>query len=384
MKVKKLSGETFRNLLPFSCEFCEETNVIYGNNAQGKTNLIEAIWLFTGAKSFRGAKDSEMVSFSGGTAKLKMEFISGGIENEAKISINARRSAELNTKKLKSPSGLVGSFCATVFSPVDLGIIKEGPALRRRFLDLAIGQLYPSYVNLLKEYTRALTQRNAILKDMNGVFDFYINYLRRPDFLYLYDAFTLSDNKLNKQLFDYAVQSYSGDIEAVFELLIHLNQGEKFENRKEIAEICGLGSLSIESYIFTLLKELSGSDKGLATVIKNRVKAGVELGEAIGFSSMYNFMSRSLLLFCELKMLVMSGIVYKTVRNLPDTFDEKALSRYQKYIWRLKEIPLSDLLRLRQCMGKKAWRSELDFLNFIYRYYNMKANMTLAQMQSAN
>ena len=169
MKVKKLSGENFRNLLPFSVEFCEETNVIYGNNAQGKTNLIEAIWLFTGAKSFRGAKDSEMVSFSGGTANLKMEFISGGIENEAKISITARRSAELNTKKLKSPSGLVGSFCATVFSPVDLGIIKEGPALRRRFLDLAIGQLYPNYVNLLKEYTRALTQRNAILKDMNGV-----------------------------------------------------------------------------------------------------------------------------------------------------------------------------------------------------------------------
>ena len=222
------------------------------------------------------------------------------------------------------------------------------------------------------------------LKDMTGIFDFYINYLRRPDFLYLYDAFTLSDNKLNKQLFDYAVQSYSGDIEAVFELLIHLNQGEKFESRKEIAELCGLGSLSIESYIFTLLKGLSGSDKGLATVIKNRVKAGVELGEAIGFSSMYNFMSRSLLLFCELKMLIMSGIVYKTVRNLPDTFDEKALSRYQKYIWRLKEIPLSDLLRLRQCMGKKVWRSELDFLNFIYRYYNMKANMTLAQMQSAN
>ena len=169
MKVKKLSGENFRNLLPFSVEFCEETNVIYGNNAQGKTNLIEAIWLFTGAKSFRGAKDSEMVSFSGGTANLKMEFILGGIENEAKISINARRSAELNTKKLKSPSGLVGSFCATVFSPVDLGIIKEGPALRRRFLDLAIGQLYPNYVNLLKEYTRALTQRNAVLKDMNGV-----------------------------------------------------------------------------------------------------------------------------------------------------------------------------------------------------------------------
>lgn len=168
MEVKKLSGENFRNLLPFSIEFCSNTNIIYGNNAQGKTNLIEAIWLFTGAKSFRGAKDSEMVAFSSQNALLKMNFLSGGVEKEAKITINNRRHAELDTKKLKSASGLVGNFCATVFSPTDLGIIKEGPALRRRFLDLAIGQLYPNYVTLLKEYSRALTQRNAILKEMEG------------------------------------------------------------------------------------------------------------------------------------------------------------------------------------------------------------------------
>jgi hypothetical protein len=281
-------------------------------------------------------------------------------------------------KKVKEVLGTTPPFSDKWYVSVDLD-----KTMDKELIEL-VKQSYTCVFFCTCSKYKTFKQFKEGLKDMTGVFDFYINYLRRPDFLYLYDAFTLSDNKLNKQLFDYAVQSYSGDIEAVFELLIHLNQGEKFENRKEIAEICGLGSLSIESYIFTLLKELSGSDKGLATVIKNRVKAGVELGEAIGFSSMYNFMSRSLLLFCELKMLVMSGIVYKTVRNLPDTFDEKALSRYQKYIWRLKEIPLSDLLRLRQCMGKKAWRSELDFLNFIYRYYNMKANMTLAQMQSAN
>lgn len=168
MIVKKLSGENFRNLLPFSVQFCEDTNIIYGNNAQGKTNLIEAIWLFTGAKSFRGAKDSEMVAFGNNNASLKMDFISGGVEKEARITINTRRYAELDTKKLKTVSQLVGNFCAIVFSPSDLGIIKEGPSHRRRFLDLAIGQLYPSYVILLKEYTRALTQRNAILKEMDG------------------------------------------------------------------------------------------------------------------------------------------------------------------------------------------------------------------------
>ena len=168
MEVKKLCGENFRNLLPFSVEFCPTTNIIFGNNAQGKTNLIEAIWLFTGAKSFRGAKDSEMVAFGSNTATLKMDFITGGVEKEAKITINNRRYAELDTKKLKSASALMGNFCATVFSPSDLGIIKEGPSLRRRFLDLAIGQLYPVYVSLLKEYTRAVIQRNAVLKEMDG------------------------------------------------------------------------------------------------------------------------------------------------------------------------------------------------------------------------
>lgn len=221
----------------------------------------------------------------------------------------------------------------------------------------------------------------GIFKENTGLCDFYINYLRRPDFLYLYDAFTLSDNKLSKQLFDYVVQSYSGDIEAVFKLLVHLNQGEKFESRKAISDLCGIGGLSIESYIFSLLKPLSGSDRGLMTVIKNRAKAGVDLADALGYTTMYNFTAKSLLSFCELKMLIMSGVVYKSVRKLPDSFDEKALVRYQKYIWRLKEIPMSELLRLRQCMGEKPWRSSVDFLNFIYRYYTIQSKLTLEQIQ---
>ncbi len=168
MRADKLSGKDFRNLLPFEIEFSPGMNVIYGNNAQGKTNFIEALWLFTGAKSFRGSKDSELVAFGQGSAELSLDFVSGGVERQAKISINNRRYAELDTKKLKSASALAGSFCATVFSPTDLSIVKEGPSLRRRFIDLAIGQLYPSYVAVLKSYTRAVTQRNMLLKNMEG------------------------------------------------------------------------------------------------------------------------------------------------------------------------------------------------------------------------
>lgn len=168
MQAKTLQGENFRNLLPFSVDFCEGMNIIYGDNAQGKTNLIEALWLFTGAKSFRTTKDSEMVAFGYKNAELKLDFVSGGVEREAKISVSNRRYAELDTKKMKSASSLAGNFCATVFSPTDLALVKEGPALRRRFIDLAIGQLYPAYVPIIKEYTRAVTQRNSLLKDMDG------------------------------------------------------------------------------------------------------------------------------------------------------------------------------------------------------------------------
>lgn len=210
-------------------------------------------------------------------------------------------------------------------------------------------------------------------KGVVGICDFYINSIRRADFVYLYDIFTPKDNRLTKQLFDYVFKSYSGDIEAVFDLFLQLGQGTKIETRKDIAEICGLGGLSVESYIFDLLKDLSGSDKGLKTVIKNRTKAGSELCSSIGLRSMYNFMARSVGLLCELKMLMISGVVYKTVRKLPDSFDEQALARYQKYIWRLREIPLSKLLKLRQCIGEKPWRTELDFLGFIYTYYYGKS-----------
>lgn len=196
MKAKKIALNNFRNIFTCEIQFCDTMNVIFGNNAQGKTNLIEAIWLFTGAKSFRTSKDNEMVAFGYEKASLKLDFISGGIEREAKIEINKRRMAELDNKKLRSPSLLAGNFCATVFSPSDLQTIKDGPALRRRFLDLAIGQLYPSYVEILKQYTRAVTQRNILLKNMEG-------RLTNSEML---DVFEAEIAELGKKIINYRVK----------------------------------------------------------------------------------------------------------------------------------------------------------------------------------
>ena len=171
MKLLNLKGENFRNLKFFDISFCDGVNLICGENAQGKTNLVEAVWLFTGTKSFRGSKEKEMVSFEEKRATLKIDFLNQEILREAEIQIENKRTAFLDGKKLKSPSLLIGNFNAVSFSPTDLNLVKEGPGERRRFLDLAIAQLYPSYVNIVKKYTKAVLQRNSIIKDFENIPD---------------------------------------------------------------------------------------------------------------------------------------------------------------------------------------------------------------------
>ena len=165
MIVLNLNCKNFRNLENINISPCEEMNVICGENAQGKTNILEAIWLFTGAKSFRTSKDNNFIKFGTEKAICSLYFKSEGIEKNAQITIKEKREVSLNEKKLKSPSELVGNFNAIVFSPNDLSLISDGPSVRRKFLDIAIGQLYPTYIEILKNYVRAVAQRNKIIKD---------------------------------------------------------------------------------------------------------------------------------------------------------------------------------------------------------------------------
>ncbi len=165
MKVNKIKIQNFRNISDISLEFDNEINVICGENAQGKTNIIEALWLFSGAKSFRSTKDDEFIKFGEKKAKIYTEFNMLGVENNAQIVFEDKKTAFLNEKKLANTSALAGKFNAVVFSPSDLTLVTDGPDKRRRFLDTAIGQLYPNYIEILRNYTRAVMQRNKIIKD---------------------------------------------------------------------------------------------------------------------------------------------------------------------------------------------------------------------------
>ena len=196
MIVKKLTSNGFRNFNNLEFIPNENMNVIYGDNAQGKTNLLEAIWLFCGAKSFRGAKDSEMLGFKSERAVNTLDFVFGDIEKTAKIIIEDKRKAELGGKKLSSAAALAGEFYAIVFSPNDLNLVNDGPAVRRRFLDTAIGQLYPLYNEKLRNYYKAVTQRNSILRDIKF----------NSDAEYFLDDFENSLALLSKEIIKYRLR----------------------------------------------------------------------------------------------------------------------------------------------------------------------------------
>ena len=165
MNVKKIEIQNFRNISDISLEFDSENNVICGENAQGKTNIIEALWLFSGAKSFRTSTEKDFIKFGKTRASIYTEFDMLGVNNNAKLLFDDKKTAFLNDKKLPAASSLAGKYNAVVFSPTDLNLVTDGPDKRRRFLDIAIGQLYPNYIEILKSYSRAVMQRNKIIKD---------------------------------------------------------------------------------------------------------------------------------------------------------------------------------------------------------------------------
>lgn len=166
MKINSINIENFRNIEKLDLDF-DDVNIIYGQNAQGKTNLIEAIYLFTGSKSFRGVKDRELIRFGCDFSKLKIDFESENRNQNAEIRIDGKRTAYLNGIKKKSPTVLGEELKAVIFSPVHLSMVKDGPSERRRFIDNALCQLKYNYRNVLKEYNRALSQRNMLLKDIS-------------------------------------------------------------------------------------------------------------------------------------------------------------------------------------------------------------------------
>ena len=167
MIIHRLGFDGYRNLSSSEIFPCDNVNVIYGKNAQGKTNLLEALWLFSGNRSFRGAKDSDYIGFDKEKAVLSIDFFSEERMQSAGIAFQkSKKEVKLNGVRQSSVSKLLGKLCVVVFSPEHLALVKRGPSERRRFIDSAVCQIRPNFSDTLSEYNRLLLQRNALLKDL--------------------------------------------------------------------------------------------------------------------------------------------------------------------------------------------------------------------------
>lgn len=167
MYIKKLELKNYRNYKDFSIEFSKNLNLIVGQNAQGKTNLIEAISLSSIGKSFRTLKDNELIKFGEDTAVVKVWAEKDVIDTNVEISINKdyKKSIKKDGNAIKRTSELIDNIIIVIFSPEDLKIIKDEPEKRRKFIDRELAQIKPAYYDCLSNYKKILAQRNAYLKE---------------------------------------------------------------------------------------------------------------------------------------------------------------------------------------------------------------------------
>ena len=168
MYISSLELADFRNIISLHMEFSRGTNILYGENAQGKTNILESLYMVSTTKSHRGVRDRDMIRFGMEEAHIRSMIMKGGIDYRIDMHLrkNKSKGIAINGQRIKKASELIGLLHIVFFSPEDLGIVKNGPAERRRFMDMELCQLDASYLHNLNQYNKTVENRNRLLRDM--------------------------------------------------------------------------------------------------------------------------------------------------------------------------------------------------------------------------
>ena len=171
MIIKSIKLENFRNYDSLDLNFEKGTNILYGDNAQGKTNVLEAIYLSATTKSHKGSKDKEIIKFEKDESHIRTCLDKEGMEYRVDMHLRKSRSKgiAINGQPIKKAADLLGLLNVVFFSPEDLSIIKNGPSERRKFVDMELFQIDKYYLYNMNQYNKIINQRNKLLKD------FYFN-----------------------------------------------------------------------------------------------------------------------------------------------------------------------------------------------------------------
>lgn len=167
MIIKRFKAENFRNIDKCDIEFSPGVNLLYGKNAQGKTNVIEGIYYFSRGRSFRGREDKELIRFGDEGFRISIDYKDETSDSSLEYAMFGKeRLRKKNGYKISKVTEMVGSFKAVLFYPDNLSLVKDGPEERRGFLNVAASSCYPLYIKYYSDYKKALENRNFILKMM--------------------------------------------------------------------------------------------------------------------------------------------------------------------------------------------------------------------------
>lgn len=169
MRINKIQAENFRNLENIKIEFSDGINIIYGNNAQGKTNIIEAIYVFSFGKSFRATKEIELLKFDKEYFLSKIDIIKKDRDTEMSFGfdkISNKKMIKINGVIQKKVSDIIGKLNIVVFKPEDIKIVTDSPSIRRKYIDFVISSISKSYLENITKYKKVLEERNNLLKEI--------------------------------------------------------------------------------------------------------------------------------------------------------------------------------------------------------------------------
>lgn len=207
MYIKEIEFKNFRNYENLNLSFNENLNFIVGNNAQGKTNLIEGIFMSSMGKSFRTSRDSEMIKFEEDFCKIKTFAQKSFSETEVEIIIkkDAGKFIKVDGINISKTSDILDNIYIVIFSPEDLKIVKDEPEKRRKFIDRELSIIKPAYYDALSNYKKVLSQRNAYLKEKNidfSILDIWNMQLSKygAKIIFLRQEFIKKVDKISKEI----------------------------------------------------------------------------------------------------------------------------------------------------------------------------------------
>lgn len=238
MYIKNVKLENFRNYKKQDINFINGINMFVGNNAQGKTNIIESIYLCAFGKSYRTLKENEIVNFESNYSRVNLEYNKNNIDSKIEVYVDKdnKKYIKKDDIKVKKIADHVGEIPLVIFSPDSLDIVKGSPAKRRGFLDMMCSQISKLYLINLQEYLKCLKLKNSMLKNEN-IDRGYIDILHEKMAEYIFQISNYRNSIIEKLLF------YSKDIQ------LKLTNGKENINLKYLSDFVNLGKSQIKNIL---------------------------------------------------------------------------------------------------------------------------------------